>query len=241
MTDYVMRILLLLLLVTVGCSKTGAADPSPPTNTVFRPTFLMEEGSFSAGTAFVCEYPEGSHLLLTAHHLFGTGGGLESETEWNQLNQIIKLTVGLSLHDANVSVVSKEALLIPGARSLGKAGLNDDIAAFKLVDDKSRPYLKLAKTLPKVGERLWLYGRQLGKDHAELIPCTVTRSNAKQLDYRVDRKDFEVRATSGAPVLNSDGLVVAVNIGGREAGNDFIGCGNPSTSVIAHLQEALKK
>jgi hypothetical protein len=202
----------------------------------------MDEGSFSAGTAFVCEYPDSSRqLLITAHHLFGPGGGLDSEIPWNQLNQVIKLTVGLSMHDASVHLVSKKALLIPGARPLDKKGLNDDIAAFELDYDKTRSTLKLSKDAPKVGERVWLYGRQIGSSFVELIPCTVINSSPKQLDYSVDRKPFELCATSGAPVLNAEGQVVAVNIGGRQDGEKFVGLGNPSTSVLAHLEGALKK
>ena len=231
-----------LLCLEFGCSRNTASDPNPPTNTVFRPTFQTVATSFSAGTAFVCEFPEsGQHLLLTAHHLFGPDGGLESETDWKQLNQVVTLTVAASLHDPKVRLISKQALLIPGAHALSDKGLNNDIAAFKLDPDSSRPSLKLAMILPKVGERVWLFCQQAGKDNVELVSATVTRSDFKELDYKIERKDFELRATSGAPVLNSEGLVVAVNIGGFQNGSRLIGCGNPSTSVIAHLQQALKQ
>src|SRR5690349_14260942 len=114
----------LLLSLTTGCSQNGISTPVAATNTVFRPTFRTATNSFTAGTAFVCEYPDSSHhLLLTAHHLFGTEGGLDSETDWKQLNRVVKLTVAVSLHDPKIRLVSKEALLIPGAHSLSNKGV----------------------------------------------------------------------------------------------------------------------
>lgn len=224
--------------VTASC----AADPAPSKNTVLKPTFITGKESFTAGTAFVCESPDGKkHFLLTAHHLFGSAGGFESELPWDKLNEVIKLTVSISMEDSSIHVLSKKALLIAGARALDNAGLANDIAAFELDYDKTRPALALAKIAPKVGERLWLYGRQRGSDRLELLACITTASNATELDYAFDNKTINLAGTSGAPVLNANAQVVAINIGGTEHNGKLIGYGNPTASIVAHLDRALKK
>ena len=231
----------ILLLVCLQQAGVAATRPNPPTNTIFKPTFLTGFSSYTAGTAFVCEFPEGQQLLLTAHHLLGSAGGFESELRWNELNQVIKLTVGISFHDTSVSLTSKRALLIDGARALDQRGLANDIAAFSVEPKSGQPTLKLAKQNPKVGDTVWLFGRQAGQSKTELLPTVVTSSVASELDYAFENKSVQLRGTSGAPVIDSEGAVVAINIGGTEHEGKLIGYGNPVASIRAHLARAIKK
>ena len=217
------------------------AQPAVSKNVVFKPTFITGNDSFTAGTAFVCETVDGKQqLLLTAQHLFGTAGGFESEIPWDKLNDAVKLTVGVSMDNYEVSILSKRALLIQGAHALDDKTLANDIAAFVLDSNKSRPTLKLAKAEPKKGDRLWLYGRQRGADKLEFYPCKVVSSDSRELDYEFDSKNIKMAGTSGAPVLNADGEVVAINIGGSEQKGKLIGYGNPLLSIESHLEKALK-
>lgn len=218
------------------------AQPAAPKNVVFKPTFITGYDSFTAGTAFVCETADGKQqLLLTAQHLLGTAGGFESEIPWDKLNDVVKLTAGISMDNYGVSISSKRALLIQGAHALDDKNLADDIAAFVLDSDKSRPTLKLAKVAPKNGDQLWLYGRQRGGDKLEFYPCKAVRSDSRELDYEFDSKSIKFPGTSGAPVLNSNGEVVAINIGGSEQKNGkLVGYGNPLLSIVSHLEKALK-
>jgi hypothetical protein len=234
-----MRTPLFIFAVGFAALLDGHAQPAPATNTILKPTFITGRTSYTAGTAFLCESPDGKQqLVLTAHHLLGTAGGFESELAWDKLNETIKLTVGLSMDDASVHVASKHALLIQGAHALDRRGLANDLAAFQLDYDKSRSVLKLAKTAPKIGDRLWLYGRQRGSENLELMPCTAVTSSALELDYEFDNNAIKLAGTSGAPVLNADSQVVGINIGGSEQKGKLIGYGNPLPSIVAHLQKA---
>jgi hypothetical protein len=237
-----MRILLIILSLALGADLDAASDPTPPKSAIFRPSFIIDEGTFSAGTAFVCEYPEGSkQLLLTAHHLFGQGGGMESNLAWNEINDVVRLTVGLAMDDSKTHVICKKALPIPGARALDGNVVSSDIAAFELEFDKNRAAFKLASIAPKVGARVWLFCRQVGRTSAELVPCTVTFSSATLLDYSVEQESFEITATSGAPVIDATGKVVAINIGGRQKGKKVVASGNPAASIRAHIDRAVKR
>lgn len=219
-----------------------AAQPTPPKNCIFKPTFITGHESFTAGTAFVCVTPDGqAEVLLTAHHLLGSAGGFPAELEWDKINDFVRLTVGLSMDDPSIHIVSSSALRIPGAHALSKEGLANDIAAFKLDQDSTRAHLKLAITAPKSGDKLWLYGRQRGSDNLELMPCRARASTELELDYEFTSNDIKLPGTSGAPVLNDKGQVVAINIGGVEHEGKLVGYGNPLASIVAHLNEVGKK
>ena len=230
-----------ILLAGIAAFGSGVvtlrADPSPPTNTVFRPTFATKEGPVLAGTAFVCEWPDGgSHLLLTVHHLFGPGGGMEKEVPWDRLPEVVSRVTAQSLQDPSHKITSRKVLTIPDAKALDDAGWEHDIAAFALEPDKARPVLKLAKAQPKVGDRVWLFGQLPGSAVTKLYAATVVVSNEKRLDYRFDQRSVRFRGTSGAPILDAKGDVVAVNVGGGVEDGIPIGIGNPTPSVIVHLK-----
>lgn len=218
------------------------ATPNPPHNTVCRPTFTTATGPFSAGTAFVCEYPEGKgHVLITAQHLFGPGGGLSVKIAWNEMADKIKQVDGVSMHDAAVHLVSTKTVPIEGARGLDDKGVRDDIAVFELVPAKDRATLKLAANAPKVGDPVWLFGCQAGGKTVELIPATVAMSSDKELDYTFATSDLALRATSGAPIVDADGNVVAINLGSTSRRAKLVGFGNPVASIREHLEKAYGK
>jgi len=236
------RMLLAGITVFGSAVATLRADPSPPTNTVFRPTFATKEGPVLAGTAFVCEWPDGgSHLLLTVHHLFGPLGGMEKEVPWDRLHEVVSRVTAQSMHDPSYKITSRKVLRIPGAKALDDAGWEHDIAAFELEPNKARPVLKLARTQPKVGDRVWLFGQLPDSDVTKLYSATVVASDEKRLDYGFDQRAVRFRGTSGAPILDAKGDVVAVNVGGGVEDGKSIGIGNPTPSVIAHLKSIKAK
>lgn len=236
-----MRLFASILALTVAVAAHGF-EPVPPKDTLFKPTFLTGRDSFTAGTAFVCEAPAGGgQLLLTAQHLLGPAGGFEKDLAWNEINRTVKLTVGLGFADTSVHVVSTSALEIPGARPLDKTSLDKDIAAFVLAPASNRPALKLAKYLPAVDERVWVYGRQAGSDKIEFLPAMVINATTNELDYAFEDKTVQLRGTSGAPVLNGAAEVVAINIGGNEHQGRLIGYGNPLPSILKNLALAAPK
>jgi hypothetical protein len=178
-------------------------------------------------------------LLLTAQHLLGPAGGFPADLPWDSLNETIKVAKAVSMDDPGVSVTSKRAILIKGAHKLDKTGMANDIAVFELDSSNNLPALRLSQTSPASGDRVWLYGRQRNSQVVELFPATVVRSDSQELRFVFDLNDIRLPGTSGAPVLNSAGEVVAINIGGVERAGKLMGYGNPVLSVRNHLHEAL--
>lgn len=72
------------------------------------------------------------------------------------------------------------------------------------------------------------------------MPCKTVGSSAQELDYEFDDKAIKLAGTSGAPVINSDGEVVAINIGGTEHKGKLVGYGNPMPSIVEHLEKSLR-
>ena len=230
------------LTMLLAGAAIGRASPTPPTNTVCRPTFTTAAGPFSAGTAFVCDYPEGKvQLLLTAQHLFGPAGGLPAAIPWNEMSAKISKADAVCIDNSAVHLVSTNTVPIEGAHGLDNRGLRNDLAVFTLPESKDRQALKLAAGAPRVGDPVWLYACQAEGKQVELIQASVALSTDQELDYSFTNTTIKLHGTSGAPVLDADGNVVALNIGSTLRRGKLVGYGNPVSSIREHLDKALVK
>ena len=234
----------LVLLTLAFCSisqKSLASEPTIPKRVLFTPTFISVRGPLTAGTAFLCDAPDGkSHLLLTAHHLFGPAGGLDKDVPWNMLTNVVKRVVATAKDDSSFKISSRSPLTIPNAKALDEHGVEHDVAAFEVLKNDECVALKLAKKNPNVGEEVWLYAQTEGDAHPKLFSGKVLFADSTQLDYSFNGSPIVFTGTSGAPVLNKDGDVVAINIGGREKSGTSVGSGNPAVSVLKHLNGVAK-
>jgi hypothetical protein len=61
---------------------------------------------------------------------------------------------------------------------------------------------------------------------------------AAELEYVYDVRKINLAGTSGAPILNAIGEIVALNIGGDDDGGRLAGFGNPCTSILKFLKSA---
>jgi S1-C subfamily serine protease len=73
-----------------------------------------------------------------------------------------------------------------------------------------------------------------------MLRAVVRKSSDSELEYIFDDKKINLAGTSGAPVLNVAGEVVAINLGGGEEGGRFVGMGNPCNSISNLLKAAIK-
>lgn len=73
-----------------------------------------------------------------------------------------------------------------------------------------------------------------------MLRAVVRKSTESEFEYAFEEKQINLAGTSGAPVLNTFGEVVALNIGGGEEAGRYWGMGNPCDSISSLLKAALK-
>lgn len=222
-----------------------AGPPKLTAEAIFRPAFETSLGRVDAGTAFVVEW-HGRQVVLSALHLLGTAGGLAREVAAADVPRVVTaLELSPCFEGPNVQKVAvpAAAISIPSARPLGaiSAGAGD-VIAFWLPADANGPALKLADAAPKSGERVWLAASVMagGTPGAQLHAAKVIEvDEAGDLLYAFDQATLELRATSGAPVLNAAGHVVAINLGGGSPNpGQLLGVGNPISRFRSSLEKA---
>lgn len=234
-TPYINKLFLAAAMMAI----TVSAQPLPnvPDHVVLKPTFMTGYDSFSGGTAFLCTVPgiEGT-FLLTAQHLFGPACGLKRQYTWDEVPKTFVAVTALSIADPKHFITSTQPATIPGAEATDKSGYTNDLAAYR-VDGKPTS-LRLAAERPKVGDTVFLLARQRGKTSLEMFRAVVRKSSDSEFEYIYDDKEIRLAGTSGAPVLNTAGDVVALNIGGSPEGDRIWGMGNPCDSILRLLEKA---
>lgn len=238
---------LLCVFLSVG-AVVAATEPSKTVaDTLCRPTFELKDQPLSAGTAFLMETGGEKQpvVLVTAHHLLGPMGGLPTEIAWSDVPKTVKRATCKSIKNAAQTWVGMP-LAIPGAASFNnqtKEGLRD-IALLTLQGKTTVKPLKLAATQPKVGDPVWLVAQLVSGAPKEklLFKARVARVQDLALNYVIEDPEgtFELRATSGAPVVNERGEVIAVNIAGSRVADGFNAAGI-SIVVVRKALESVKQ
>ncbi len=237
--------------VSKGPSPTQRADkveanekePPAPNGFIFRPTFDTDEGEIRAGTAFPLRLPEHARpVIVTAMHLFGPGGGMSRDVPPNELPKAVKR---LRLDDCFAAsptiVLDSEPLVIPEAAPIGESGQAGDIAAFWGPSDERVYCLEMSDATLVEGQSVWLVASLLAGapadqrlHHAKVLG---THSGENVL-YQYDNPKLSKQATSGAPIVDQAGRLVAVNLGGFEDEGQIIGVGNPVGRFRKFLEAA---
>jgi hypothetical protein len=234
------------LLLTINAAQVMAEPPGAVVDTICRPTFELKDQPLSAGTAFLMDTGVAKQplALVTAHHLLGPMGGLSTEIAWSDVPMSVKRATCKSIATPAQSWTGVP-LAIPGAASFNnqtKDGLRD-IALLVVQGKPTAKPLKLAPTQPKLGDTVWLVAQLVSgapKDKL-LFKARVVRVQDLALNYLVDdpQGTFEIRATSGAPVVNERGELVAVNIAGTRVAEGFNLAGI-SGNVVRKALESVK-
>ena len=223
---------------TAAAAPASAAGAAPtPTDAVFRPVFTTPQGPLNAGTAFIarldhCDEP----VLLTAMHLFGPGGGLAQPMSADDIKHGVSQAelTGFGRNAKHMlfevdSLTPENAT--PCCTSERMVGVGD-VAAFTAPARLKPIALPMAPNDVAAGDRVTLLAPLAGAADAGLRhDAVVLGMHDGFLLYKFDDPTIPLRATSGAPVVDAAGRLVAINLTGGHLSKDdpaaMIGGGNP--------------
>lgn len=231
-----MKTIIAILWVGMTSLATFAA-PVPPSDVVFKPTFLTGYDALTAGTGFVARLKE-NRVFLTAHHLFGPAAGLEHDLSPSEAKAFVAALAGSSMNHPEVLLTSSAMLLIPTAKAFDQNDATHDIAAFHLPQYQG-PALSVSITPTKKGDKVYLLARPRGEEKLRLISAVVSRAGNDSIEYFYDVPGVNFAGTSGAPVLNESGDVVGINLGGGDHKGRTFGFANPATAFVPLVATAL--
>ena len=174
---------------------------------------------------------------MTALHLFGPAGGLDRDihpmrvsSAW-QSTSLVDCVSGQSFEQ----LTGKPLSLAFTAPYPDKSRLGD-VAAYMPDEVRGLAPFTLSSRLPSEGEVVWLVSPVL--DEESLVHrAKILGTQDGWLAYQFDEL-IEMRATSGAAVIDSAGDVVAVNVAGGELQGYTVGLGTPASSFYKDLQIA---
>jgi len=111
---------------------------------------------------------------------------------------------------------------------------SNDIAVFQLENLGQLNPGTLAKNIPQVGENIWLAYIDLSREK-KLFSGVVVEVTKDVFIYRLKKSGMIFKGSSGSPILNKFGEIVAIHCGsGRYSGCEF-GHGNHVENIRRHI------
>jgi hypothetical protein len=220
-------------LVAILLSSLALAEEDRKPPVLYRPTFVVFDGVASAGTAFVIEHDK-KYYAVTAQHLIGTAGGLNKDYLGKDMMTKFKKVTYDPVYSGYKKLTSVTFIPIKNAEPISDKTAKYDIFISPVNTLDSMP-LTLAKSSLKVGDRVMLYAIVASSEEVMHL-ATVTNITEDELVYVFDDKTINLRATSGAPVINAKYQVVGINLAGGEMDDgSVVGWANPHGSILKHL------
>lgn len=237
-------------LVFTGLTATAAAEDSlsalPPFKValnVCTPEFQTTRGELAAGTAFVVRLKvkgEDARVLVTAHHLFGPNGGLDAQVGWKELPQVVRSVRCAQLLGGKTVFEAEAPLAVEGACPSMEECPARDVAVFRLRDAKADG-LEMKVKRPKRKQRVWLAARVAGGAPAAKLfhAARIVSIEGAWIEFEYDNPKLDLRATSGAPIVDVDGRIVGINVGVITKGKKLFGMAQSARSVQVAVEKAL--
>ena len=222
-----------------SAAAAAGADPAGA-NAIFRPVFNTPQGALEAGTAFIahldrCKEP----VLLTALHLFGPAGGLRESMEGDDVRHGVTHAELTGFGRGARHMLFEVGSLTPDdaqACCHGQAmhGVGD-VAAFTAPEYLDAIALRMAAAPAEPGQHVTLLAEVVAPANAGLRHgAVVLGMHDGFLMYKFDDPTLDLRATSGAPVVDDAGKVVALNLSSghtlRADPAAVVGGGNPTAA-----------
>jgi hypothetical protein len=219
-------------------SQPAAPPPIAARSLILQPSFVAASGPFAAGKAVpvrAAAAPNGV-VVLSCHHIFGPSGGLPAQLEASALPGFIKKASVADLDGKTFEL--GPALVVPHAKEFTLPDAGGDVSVFQAPKELAARALDLAPGLPQAGERVWLMASLEGRTEL-LQPANVTGAADKIVVYQFDSADLDLNGTSGGPVVNAQGQLVALNLGGGPMQGVLRAFGIPVPSLRRALTAAL--
>jgi hypothetical protein len=190
------------------------AQPEPPADVIFRPTFLTADIAHFAGMAFRLKDEKADrHYLVTAHSLFGPGADLDVQMTSEDISRVIVAMVGVSCTDPRAVVMARRYVPLSDARRSDENGADKDIAMFELPVRLGERALVPDLSVPVRGDRVWIYVKYAGTSRVGLEPAQLAWVSGKEIRYVLENQNVDLRGTTGAPLLSHEGTVVGMHLG----------------------------
>ena len=229
----------------------SSANAAPIVKDVFvvRPEFCMGRRSFFGSYAFaVATNPT---LVLTALHTMSAlvqSAGVDCSAGNSSYSgrELPALVTRVNLYDVFArNWMTTDLGTAGGMLPLAGARIGDeepfssrDIAAFKIERQGRLAPEVLAPDAPRVGDPLWLVVATERNGTTRGLPAVVVEATDRTLVFRhLGSLDVPLY-TSGAPLLDGQGRVVGINVGGGLLNGARLGHANHVGNIWRHLETA---
>jgi hypothetical protein len=230
-------------------------DPKVPYPFVVRPIFCCGAAATIAGYAFVVNFASAHPpVLLTGLHVMDEmikkkGIDCTDENKNYTGKELPAVITEVNIYDVfadNWMMASLGSagpmLVLPNVRTDDEEPYSDrDIAAFWVKDPKDLQPASLAQQAPSVGDPIWLVARPNDGPGNNLFKAVVVEITDRSMVFKYENPGEKPKYSSGAPMVNKDGEVVGIIVGGGEFKEQSMGHANHVGNIRKHLSESVKQ
>jgi len=240
--------------------KVDHPEVSPPAIRhpfVARPIFSAASESFIAGYGFVVNPGKDYHrtpLLLTALHVMDPMIKylkIDCTSANNHYTgcELPSRVTGVDLFDVFAPNWMMEflspagpMLVLPNARTGEEEPFSDrDIAVFTIPSAEAGHFkpAALAERIPQKGDPVWIVARPQDTHVPGLFKAVIVEIDDRSMIYAFEKSTDLPQYISGAPLVNRQGEVAGIIVGGGQLENRKLGHANHVANIRRHLHEAL--